>query len=156
MTTIQICALIGLILGCGLIYWTGYRGGLLDGRVEGHMAGIEEGTNDERAASAKTIRELEAALQFIRADHKHLAAHAKRLKESQTFGTRERQTLMQIAEKLRLASDTFRAMSSKAQAQQALDLREKAMGMAALLDQAKEEKDTQNALLLADLVKEAA
>lgn len=46
---------------------------------------------------------------------------------------------MHIAEKLRLASDTFRAMSSKAQAQQALDLRDKALGMAALLDQAKVE-----------------
>lgn len=139
MTAIQICALIGLILGYGLIYWTGYRGGFLDGRVEGHMAGSVEGTNDERAANAKTIREPEASLQFIRADHKHLAAHAKRLRESQAFGPQERQTLMQIAEKLRLASDTFRAMSSKAQAQQALELREKALGMAALLDQVKVE-----------------
>lgn len=57
MTAIQICALIGLIVGAALIYWTGYRGGLIDGRVEG----IEEGTNDERAANAKTIRELEAS-----------------------------------------------------------------------------------------------
>lgn len=135
MTAIQIFALIGLIVGAALIYWTGYRGGLIDGRI----AGIEEGTNDERAVNAKTIRELEASLQFIRADHKHLAAHAKQLGESQAFGPQERQTLMQIAEKLRLASDTFRAMSSKAQAQQALDLREKALGMAALLDQVKVE-----------------
>ncbi|NUT82392.1 hypothetical protein [Pseudomonas brassicacearum] len=135
MTTFQICVLVGLILSTGLIYCTGYR----DGRVEGLESGIEEGTNDERAANAKTIRELEASLQFIRANHKHLAAHAKRLRESQAFGPQERQTLMQIAEKLRLASDTFRAMSSKAQAQQALDLREKALGMAALLDQFKVE-----------------
>ncbi|UZD97375.1 hypothetical protein LOY64_10355 [Pseudomonas corrugata] len=130
MTAIQICALIGLIIGAALIYWTGYRGGLIDGRVEG----IEEGTNDERASNAKTIRELEASLQFIRADHKHLAAHAKRLRESQAFGPQERQTLMQIDEKLRLASDTFRAVYSKAQAQQALYLREKVLLMAALLE----------------------
>lgn len=57
MSAIQICALIALIIGAALIYWTGYRGGLIDGRVEG----IEEGTNDERAANAKTIRELEAS-----------------------------------------------------------------------------------------------
>ena len=139
MTAIQICALIGLIAGAALIYWTGYRGGLIDGRIQGREAGIEEGTNDERAANAKTIRELKASLNFIRADHKHLAAHAKRLRESQAFGSQERQTLMQIAEKLRLASDTFRAMSSKAQAQQALDLRDKALCMAALLDQVKVE-----------------
>ncbi|AUM69200.1 hypothetical protein [Pseudomonas fluorescens] len=133
MTVFQICVLTGLILSTTLIFSVGYRYGLSDGRAEGN----EEGTNDERAANAKTIRELKASLQFIRADHKHLAAHAKRLREIQTLGPQERQTLMQIAEKLKLAADTFRAMSSKTQAQQALDLREKALGMAALLDQVK-------------------
>ncbi|WNF53015.1 hypothetical protein [Pseudomonas sp. SG20052] len=33
MTAIQICALIGLIIGAALLYWTGYRDGLLDGRI---------------------------------------------------------------------------------------------------------------------------
>lgn len=31
MTAIQICALIGLIIGAALLYWTGYRGGLIEG-----------------------------------------------------------------------------------------------------------------------------
>jgi hypothetical protein len=39
MTAVQICALIVLILVGALLYWTGYRGGLVDGRTEG----IEEG-----------------------------------------------------------------------------------------------------------------
>ena len=41
MTATQVCALIGLIIGAALIYWTGYRGGLIDGRIEG----LEEGTD---------------------------------------------------------------------------------------------------------------
>ena len=36
MTPIQICALLGLILGATLLYWVGYRGGLIDGRAELH------------------------------------------------------------------------------------------------------------------------
>ncbi|WP_347929472.1 hypothetical protein [Pseudomonas helvetica] len=136
MTAIQICALIGIILGAALIYWIGYRGGLIDGRFEG----AEEGKNIEHAASAKTIRELEASLQFLRADHTHLAQLCKKLRTGQTFGADERQTLLCIAEKLKLAADTFRAMSSKSQAIQALELRDKALSMAALLEPVAQER----------------
>mgnify|MGYP001637210559 CR=1 FL=1 len=32
MTSVQICALIILILSTALLYWLGYRNGLVDGR----------------------------------------------------------------------------------------------------------------------------
>lgn len=81
MSTVQICALISTIIAAALLYWTGYRGGLIDGRVEGE----QDGKNIERAENAKTINELKASLQFIRVDHQHLAQRCKQLKASQTL-----------------------------------------------------------------------
>lgn len=131
MTAIQICALIGLIIGAALIYWTGYRGGLIDGHVEGHEAGFEDGTNDERAANAKTIRELKASLQFIRADHTRLVDHCKRLETVMAFGMPERLALLEIAEKLRIAADTFSAFrTGKKLERDTRALREQALVMA--------------------------
>jgi hypothetical protein len=130
MTAIQICALIGIIIAAALLYWTGYRGGLIDGRFEGE----EEGKNDERANNSKTINELEASLRFIRADHLQLAQRYKKLKASQALSPDNHQYLLAIAEKLKLAADTFRAMNSQCQATQALALRNKALSMAALLE----------------------
>ena len=46
----------------------------------------------------------------------------------------DRLTLLAIAEKLKLAADTFRAVRSESQATQALALRDKALSMAALMD----------------------
>ncbi|MGG5238837.1 hypothetical protein ACQZ2F_04710 [Pseudomonas lurida] len=46
----------------------------------------------------------------------------------------DRYTLLAIAEKLKLAADTFRAVKSESQATQALALRDKALDMAALMD----------------------
>ena len=46
----------------------------------------------------------------------------------------DRYTLLAIAEKLKLAADTFRAVRSESQATQALALRDKALNMAALMD----------------------
>jgi 3-methyladenine DNA glycosylase AlkD len=46
----------------------------------------------------------------------------------------DRLTLVAIAEKLKLAADTFRAVRSEIQATQALALRDKALSMAALMD----------------------
>lgn len=130
MTTIQIAVLITLILGATLLYWVGYRGGLIDGRLKG----LDEGKDLEYARNTKTIGELEASLRFICGDHRRLAQLCKKLKASQTFSAEDRQNLLCIAEKLKLAADTFRAMSSKNQAQQALDLRDKALSMAAFLE----------------------
>lgn len=126
MTAIQICALISIITSTALLYWIGYRGGLIDGRIEG--------TDIEHAISAKTIRELEASLSFIRADHKQLALHYKKLLDSQKLGPDNYQNLMAIAEKLKLAAETFRAINSPTQATQALALRNNALTMADRLE----------------------
>ncbi|POA21609.1 hypothetical protein C1886_04885 [Pseudomonas sp. FW300-N1A1] len=129
MTAIQICALITISIGAALLYWAGYRGGLIDGRVDG-----EEGKNFERTNKTKTINELDASLRFIRADHKHLAPLCKPLKSSQAFGAKERQSLLDIAEKLRIAAETFSAFrTGKKLERDSLALREQALAMAALL-----------------------
>lgn len=135
MTVIQICALISTIIAAALLYWTGYRGGLVDGRYEGK----EEGKNTERADNAKTINELKASLQFLRCDHLRLAQLCKQLKASQTLSPDHHQNLLAIAEKLKLAADTFRAVNSQCQATQALALRNKALSMAAQLEPAAQE-----------------
>ena len=130
MTAIQICALISIIIAAALLYWAGYRGGLADGRIEG----IDEGINNQRAESAKTIRELEASLQFIRADHQQLAQHCKRLRDSKALSEEHHQTLLDIAEKLRIAAETFSAFrTGKKLERDSLTLRNQALSMAALL-----------------------
>lgn len=130
MTYIQICALISIIIASALLYWTGYRGGLTDGKAEG----AEEGRNIERADNAKVIKALEASLNFIHADHKHLAISHKKLTDYQKLNPDNYQNLLSIAEKLKLAADTFRAVNSQTQATQALALRNKALEMAAQLE----------------------
>lgn len=130
MTYIQICALISIIIAATILYWTGYKGGLTDGLA----AGIEEGTITERDNSEKVIKALEASLSFIRNDHKRLAMSHKKLIDSQKLSPDNYQNLLAIAEKLKLAADTFRAVNSKTQATQALALRNKALNMAAQLE----------------------
>lgn len=131
MTAIQICALISIIIAAALLYWVGYRGGLADGRIDG----IDEGINNQRAESAKSIRELEASLQFIRADHQHLAQHCKRLRDSKALSEEHHQTLLDIAEKLRIAAETFSAFKTgKKLERDSLSLRDKALTMASLLE----------------------
>ncbi|UST83352.1 hypothetical protein [Pseudomonas siliginis] len=136
MTVIQICALIGLIAGAILLYWVGYRNGMADGRYEGR----EDGKNTERAENAKTISELKASRDFIKADHAHLARFSKRLQQALKLGEPERQTLLDIAEKLRIAAETFAAFrTGKKLERETHALREEALAIAALLEPADQE-----------------
>ena len=131
MTAIQIYALIGLIVTVGLLFWFGY----MVGRSDGLAVGIKDGKDIQRADSTRTIRELEASLQFIRADHKQLAHLCKKLKDSQIFGPKEHQSLLDIAEKLRIAAETFSAFrTGKKLERDSLALRDQALAMAALLE----------------------
>lgn len=130
MTAIQICALIALIILAGLLVWAGY----FMGRTDGMSAGMKQSDDILRAESAKTIRELRASLDFIKADHAHLAHFSKRLQQALTLGNPERQTLLDIAEKLRIAADTFAAFrTGKKLERETLALREEALAMAELL-----------------------
>lgn len=130
MTAIQICALIALIVLAGLLVWAGY----FMGHNDGMSAGMKESDAIQRAESAKTIRELQASLDFIKADRAQLARFSKRLQEGLSLGETERQTLLNIAEKLRIAAETFAAFrTGKKLERDTIELRDKALAMAALL-----------------------
>ena len=124
MTAIQICALISIVIAAGILYWVGYRGGLTDGKNDGYEEGYSDGyllSRDEApAAYAASIKEM---------SDQHMRTELLLSREPQ-----DRHTLLAIAEKLKLAADTFHAVRSESQATQALALREKALNMAALMD----------------------
>ena len=136
MTAVQICALIALITLAGLLVWAGY----LMGHTDGMSAGRKESDDILRAESAKTIRELRASLDFIKADHAHLAQFSKRLQQALKLGELERQTLLDIAEKLRIAAETFAAFrTGKKLERETRVLRDQALAIAALLEPANQE-----------------
>ncbi|AZC70579.1 hypothetical protein [Pseudomonas chlororaphis] len=130
MTPIQICALVTLIVLAALLLWGGY----IMGRSDGLETGLREGEDIRSAASAKTIRELQASLQFIRADHTRLAHTCKRLEAGPLFGPAEYQTLVAVSELLRIAAETFSAFrTGKKLERDARSLREQVLAMAAQL-----------------------
>ncbi len=124
MTAIQICALISIIIAAAILYWVGYRGGLIDGKNdgydEGHSDGYVSGREEASAAYAASLKEM---------SNQCMRTELLLSREPQ-----DRYTLLAIAEKLKLAADTFRAVRSESQAAQALALRDKALNMAALMD----------------------
>lgn len=127
MTAIQICALIALIAFASLLVWAGYRMGYSDGK----STGVEEGQEIQHAASAKNIRELKASLHFITADRTRLAHYSKRLEGALAFGGPEHLALLEIAEKLRIAAETFSAFrTGKKLERDTRALRDKALDMA--------------------------
>jgi hypothetical protein len=131
MTAIQICALIGLIVGAALLYWTGYRGGQIDGRIEG----IDEGKAIQQSDNSQALRNLEHSLLQARAEELQLYGHYERALAASKLGEQERQTLLAIAEKLRIAAETFSAFrTGKKLERDSLALREQALSMAALLE----------------------
>jgi hypothetical protein len=124
MTAIEICALIAVVISIAILYWSGYRGGLKDGwsegyddgHTKGYIEGIEEGESSGATAleqATKRCTRLELIL----------------IREPQ-----DRQILLDIAGKLKLAADTFRALQSESHATQALVLRDHALSMADELD----------------------
>ncbi len=136
MTAIQICALISIVIGAVIIYWTGYRGGLIDGRIEG----IDEGKAIQQSDSSGVIRDLELLLEQARTHHKQLFTHYKRALDASKLGEPARQTLVDIADMLRVAAETFSAFRTGKKLQRdSLTLRDQALAMAALLDPAAQE-----------------
>lgn len=124
MTAIQICALISIVIAAGILYWVGYRGGLTDGKNdgydEGHSDGYVLGRDEASAAYAASLKEM--------------SDQCRRTELLLSREPQDRYTLFAIAEKLKLAADTFRAVRSESQAAQSLALRDKALNMAALMD----------------------
>jgi len=127
MTPAQTAALVILIIMAALLVWGGY----IVGRSDGLETGLREGEDIQRAVSAKTISELRASLQFIRADHMLLAQTCKRLEAGPPFGLAERQTLVAIGELLRIAAETFSAFrTGKKLERDARSLRDQALQLA--------------------------
>jgi hypothetical protein len=101
------------------------------GHSDGMSAGMKESDEIQRAESAKTVRELRAYLDFIKADHTRLSNHCKRLEIAMAFGGPERLALLEIAEKLRIAAETFSAFrTGKKLERDTRALRDRALDMA--------------------------
>ncbi|UST82115.1 hypothetical protein [Pseudomonas siliginis] len=145
MTPIQVGALVILIVLAALLVWGGY----IMGRSDGRKTGLREGEDIQRAASAKTIRELQSSLQFIRADYTRLAQACKRLEADPHFGPAEHQTLIAIGELLRIAAETFSAFrTGKKLERDARSLRTQALAMSGSLPPtSKDEHSNQQAPL---------
>ncbi|MFV9649888.1 hypothetical protein ACK129_14395 [Pseudomonas citrulli] len=124
MTFFEVFALITFVIALAILYWVGYRGGLKDGwadgyddgHTNGYIEGIEEGESSSATALEKATRRCER-LELIL------------IREPQ-----DRQILLAIAGKLKLAADFFQAIKSEGHATQALTLRDHALSMADELD----------------------
>ncbi|SFB08924.1 hypothetical protein SAMN05216248_102789 [Pseudomonas simiae] len=136
MTAIQICALISIIFAAAILYWAGYRGGLIDGRIEG----IDEGKAIQQSDSSGTIQDLKRSLDQAQDRHKQLYSHYERALAASKLGEPERQTLLTIAEQLRIAAETFSAFrTGKKLERDSRALRDQALDMAVLLQQVAQE-----------------
>jgi hypothetical protein len=143
MTAIQLCALIVLIILFGLTYWTGYRGGLIDGRIEG----IDEGKDIQQSDNSEEIHNLKLSLDQARDHHKQLYSHYERALAASKLGEAAHQTLLDIAEKLRIAAETFSAFrTGKKLERDTRTLRDQALVMAELLEPAREDSPTEKPL----------
>lgn len=130
MTAIQILALISIIIAAAILYWVGYRGGLIDGRIEG----IDEGKAIQQSDNSGEIQDLKHLLDQAQGNHKQLYSHYKQALAASKLGEPARQTLLEIAEKLRIAAETFSAFrTGKKLERDTLTLRDQALAMAALL-----------------------
>lgn len=150
MTAIQICALIAIVLMMAAIYWLAYRNGFSNGHDEGQSEGysegydvggcvgfqdgMEEGKAIQRSENWEENRKLELALCQANDQREKLYAHYERALAASKLGDQERLTLLDIAEKLRIAAATFNALrTGKVITRETTALRDQALAMADLL-----------------------
>lgn len=153
MTAIQIYALLAIALMIAGVYWLAYRHGFTSGRTQGHAEGYSEGYDDGSCAGyrdgmdeGKTIQRSEHWEEIRNLEHsffqayelrKKLYTHYERALAASKLGDQERLTLLEIAEKLRIASETFSAFrTGKKLERDTRTLRDQALAMAALLEPA--------------------
>ncbi|PIB55167.1 hypothetical protein [Pseudomonas sp. 2995-1] len=151
MTDVQIYALIAIILMIAAISWLAYRSGYSNGHSEGQSQGYSEGYDvggcagyrdgvDEGKAiqcsdDSQEIRNLMHSLEQAQEHRKKLFAHYERALSASRLGEPARQTLLEIAEKLRIASATFAAFrTGKKLERETRVLRDQALAIAALLE----------------------
>ncbi|MBV4487020.1 hypothetical protein HU727_015615 [Pseudomonas sp. SWRI153] len=152
MTAVQIYALIAIVLMVAGVYWLAYRHGFNSGRAEGYSGGYSEGYDVggcvgyrdgqaiQSADSTEEIRNLQHTLDQAHDQRKKLYAHYERALAASKLGEQERLTLLEIADKLRIASETFSAFrTGKKLERDTRTLRDQALAMAALLEPAEQE-----------------
>jgi len=140
MTVIQICALIAILFLTAGIYWLAYRNGFNNGLTDGHAEGYSEGIAVQSADKSEEIRNLTLSLKQVQNKHEQLYDFYKRALEASQLGEPARITLLEIAEKLRIASDTFAAFrTGKKLERETRVLRDQALAIAALLEPAVQE-----------------
>lgn len=137
MTEYQICALIVFTLLVGLVFYAGYRNGLKDGRT----SGIEEDKAIEHADSTEALREVQLQLDQARAHYKKLYGHYEHALSATKLGKAERLTLLEVADTLRIAADTFSAFrTGKKLEKDARGQRDKVIAITTLMEHTKQEK----------------
>lgn len=136
MTIMQTFALISLIAMAVFLIYLGYRFGSKDGK----NYGIELGMKLGRSGLEPTLRELQEKLHLARRDYSRLDRQYHCARANAKLGTAERQTLLQIASKLKVASATFGAINAKAHTEQTMQLREKALALAELIEPGAQER----------------
>lgn len=140
MTAVQIYAVIATVLMTAGVYWLAYRNGFSNGFTEGHAEGYGEGIAVQSADKSEEIRNLTLSLKQVQNKHEQLYDFYKRAVESSQLGEPARITLLEIAEKLRIAAETFAAFrTGKKLEREARALRDEALAIAALLETADQE-----------------
>lgn len=156
MTAVQIYALVAIILMVVGVYWLAYRHGFNSGRAEGHSEGysegydvggcvgfrdgMDEGKTIQRSENWEENHNLEHSLNQATDQRKKLYTHYERALAASKLGEQERLTLLEIAEKLRIASETFSAFrTGKKLERDTRTLRDQALAMAALLEPTEQE-----------------
>jgi len=156
MTAVQIYALIAIVLMVAGVYWLAYRHGFNSGRAEGRSEGysegydvggcvgfrdgMDEGKTIQRSENWEEIRNLEHSLNQATDQRKKLYTHYERALAASKIGEQERLMLLEIAEKLRIASETFSAFrTGKKLERDTRTLRDQALAIAALLEPAEQE-----------------
>jgi len=103
-------------------------------RRRAYALGFEAGKGHSDQALNLQLKEARQSLEFLRADHAHLAKHAKKLVDARAFQVSHRQTLLHISETLRVAAETWSAFKTgKKLERDAIRLRGQALVIAAAL-----------------------
>jgi hypothetical protein len=135
MTAVQIYALIAIVLMTAGVYWLAYRNGFNNGLTVGYAEGYSEGIAVQSADKSEEIRNLTLLLKEAQNKHEQLYDFYKRAVEASKLGEPARITLLEIAEKLRIATETFAAFrTGKKLERETRALRDEALAIAALLE----------------------
>ncbi len=132
MTTQQVLALAvisAFVIGLfAYAYWFG--------RQEGRTRGMLESDRIHHA----TIKDLEHSLAVLRRDHQNATARAEKLKDASALQRQHRRSMLEIAETLRIAAETWKAFNTGNKLERdARRLRVESLAIAALLKPTEDE-----------------